>query len=146
MWLSRRSNTYGGAYEIERNGSVKDGDVPENSRTFICTDEFPIELTVYAPSLLGHRFRSSITGKPIERATVAELEKLLARARADLSAGTRLDQLDEIDTAPDRCATSFWHCCCRWKTSSRIRGITPKGMLCFTACRCSACQGDDAVR
>ncbi|TWT94569.1 HD domain-containing protein [Stieleria varia] len=64
-------------------------------------DQFPIELTVYPPSQLGFRFRSSITGKPIERATTAELEKLLAMQHGLESA--ELDShLDDMDASPDR--------------------------------------------
>lgn len=91
----------GGAYTIERKRLVKDGQTRDFTHIHL-QDEFPIELTVYAPSLLGHRFRSSITGKPIERATIGELEKLLA-AQHGLSAQDLSQQLRSIDTAPDRC-------------------------------------------
>lgn len=90
----------GGAYEIERKRLVKDGETREFTHIHL-RDEFPIELTVYAPGLLGHRFRSSITGKPIERATIDQLEKLLA-GQHGLSADDLIRELDAIDTAPDR--------------------------------------------
>ncbi len=45
---------------------------------------FPIELTVYAPELVTFPFTSSITGRPIEKASIAELEALLAREYPDL--------------------------------------------------------------
>lgn len=91
----------GGAYEIERKRLVKDGETREFTHIHL-QDEFPIELTVYAPSLLGHRFRSSITGKAMERATIGELEKLLA-GQHGLTPDDLARQLNEIDTAPDRC-------------------------------------------
>lgn len=90
----------GGAYEIERKRLVKDGETREFTHIHL-QDEFPIELTVYAPALLGHRFRSSITGKPIERATIGELEKLLA-GQHGLSPEEMAQRMDAIDTAPDR--------------------------------------------
>lgn len=42
-------------------------------------DGFSFELTVYAPELVGYVFRSSITGKAIERASIAELERLISQ-------------------------------------------------------------------
>jgi hypothetical protein len=42
-------------------------------------DRFDFELTVYATSLASYVFKSSITGGPIERAGIAELEELLTR-------------------------------------------------------------------
>lgn len=38
---------------------------------------FPYELTVYAADKLNYPFKSSITGKPIEKADTAALEALL---------------------------------------------------------------------
>jgi predicted nucleotidyltransferase len=40
-------------------------------------DRFPIELTVYPAEKVAYVFKSSITGKAIERASIAELEALL---------------------------------------------------------------------
>ena len=42
-------------------------------------DRFDFELTVYATSLASYVFKSSITGGPIERAGIPELEELLSR-------------------------------------------------------------------
>jgi len=42
-------------------------------------DRFDVELTVYAEDQAHYVFRSSITGKAIERASIAELEELLRR-------------------------------------------------------------------
>jgi hypothetical protein len=41
-------------------------------------DRYTIELTVYPSSKSGFPFRSSITGKPIEKANISQLEQLLA--------------------------------------------------------------------
>ncbi|HMO14986.1 MAG TPA: HD domain-containing protein [Pirellulaceae bacterium] len=40
-------------------------------------DRFKFELTVYARNMLNHVFISSITGKPVERANINQLEQLL---------------------------------------------------------------------
>src|SRR5262249_16620008 len=42
-------------------------------------DRFNFELTVYPEDKVHYVFKSSITGKPIERASIGELEELLAR-------------------------------------------------------------------
>lgn len=41
-------------------------------------DRFPFELTVYPADKAHYVFKSSITGKPIERASIKELEQLMA--------------------------------------------------------------------
>ncbi|TWU20644.1 Multifunctional CCA protein [Novipirellula galeiformis] len=64
-------------------------------------DTFPIELTVYHPSLLGFRFRSSITGKAIERVGIAELERMIAMEH-DVDANAQVEQLSAMDLCPDR--------------------------------------------
>lgn len=48
---------------------------------------FKFELTVYSPDLLNYVFKSSITGKAMERASVDELEQLIQREHphADLA-------------------------------------------------------------
>ncbi len=62
--------------QIERKRIVKD----QQQRVFThihLRDEFPIELTLYDPSLVGYRFKSSITGKAIERAGITALRQLI---------------------------------------------------------------------
>ena len=41
-------------------------------------DRFPFEITMYAANMAHFVFTSSITGKAIERASIAELEQFLA--------------------------------------------------------------------
>ncbi len=62
-------------------------------------DRFSIELTVYAQRLASYAFKSSITGKAIERASIAELEQLLAREYPALIVD---DALVEADNKLDR--------------------------------------------
>jgi hypothetical protein len=47
-------------------------------------DRFDYELTVYAEDKAHYVFRSSITGKAIERASIAELEEFLAKEYPDV--------------------------------------------------------------
>lgn len=47
-------------------------------------EKFPVELTCYAADQAHVAFKSSITGKPMERANIAEMEELLLREYPDL--------------------------------------------------------------
>lgn len=98
--IAMRVEDLGASHTMERKRIVKDGE----SRVFThihVRDEYPIELTIYGTSLLGFRFRSSITGKPIERATEAELEKRIQIEHA-VDSGDLRENLDDMDTRPDR--------------------------------------------
>ncbi|MGI9473924.1 MAG: HD domain-containing protein [Rubripirellula sp.] len=90
----------GVAYELERKRVVKDGEQRVFTHLHV-RDEFPLELTVYHPSLLGFRFKSSITNKSIERASLAELERLIALEHG-VDSEAQSVALAEIDTSPDR--------------------------------------------
>src|SRR5262245_17479619 len=74
---------HGLPYEIERKLVRKHGEVT----TFIhlhVPAEFQFELTVYPSDQAHYVFKSSITGKPIERASLAELKQFLAEEYPDL--------------------------------------------------------------
>ena len=65
-------------FDVERKQVVKHGE----SRIFThihVHDRFNFELTVYAEDKAHYVFKSSITGKAIERASIRELEELLER-------------------------------------------------------------------
>jgi len=65
-------------YDVERKQVVKHGE----SRIFThihVFDRFNFELTVYAEDKAHYVFKSSITGKAIERASIRELEEFLTR-------------------------------------------------------------------
>lgn len=65
-------------FDVERKQVVKHGE----SRVFTHVhvyDRFNYELTVYAEDKAHYVFRSSVTGKAIERASILELEELLAQ-------------------------------------------------------------------
>jgi predicted HD phosphohydrolase len=87
-------------YELERKRIVKDGEQRVFTHIHV-RDEFLLELTVYHPSFLGYRFRSSITNKAIERAGLTELERLIALEH-DIDPQGQTLRLSEIDTCPDR--------------------------------------------
>ena len=88
----------GAVFDVERKRVQKQG----QERTFThihIRDRFPLELTIYAADKAHYVFKSSITGKGIERASIAELEQLLRREYPDLE----LDEaMDEIESRVDR--------------------------------------------
>jgi predicted nucleotidyltransferase len=63
-------------------------------------DKFKYELTIYPEDQAHHVFRSSITGGPIERASVRELEMLIEREYPDVDLETLGDEADVDDPYP----------------------------------------------
>jgi predicted HD phosphohydrolase len=61
-------------------------------------DGFPFELTIYAADQAHYVFKSSITGKAIERASIPEYEQFLAREYPDLDLAAAADEAaNQID-------------------------------------------------
>src|ERR1043166_8426133 len=87
----------GWQHDVERKQIVKHGE----ARTFThihIFDRFNFELTVYSEDKAHYVFKSSITGKAIERASVRELEELLQREYP----GIDLDEeVSTAEAAPD---------------------------------------------
>jgi hypothetical protein len=85
-------------YEVQRKRVRKAGE----ERTYLhvqIRDRYPVELTVYASRMAHFVFKSSITGQPIERASISELEALLEREYPE----TDLDEaLAEVENKIDR--------------------------------------------
>lgn len=82
------------AYVVERKRVKKHGE--ERIFTHIHIPErFPFELTIYASNLAHFVFKSSVTGKAIERASIAELEQFLAKEYPDLELENELAAADE---------------------------------------------------
>src|SRR5438552_8687056 len=79
-------------YDLERKQVVKHGEARVFTHVHV-HDRFNFELTIYPEDKAHYVFKSSITGKAIERASIAELEDFLAREYPDL----RLD--DELAAA-----------------------------------------------
>jgi len=88
----------GMVYEVQRKRVQKDGE----SRIFThihIRDRFPFELTVYPSNKAHFVFKSSITGKAIERASIKELEQFLAKEYGDLDLD---DAMAEMENKIDR--------------------------------------------
>jgi predicted nucleotidyltransferase len=70
-------------YEVQRKLVRKHGEERQFVHVHI-EDRFPFELTIYAADKAHYVFKSSVTGKAIERASIAELEQLLAAEYPDV--------------------------------------------------------------
>lgn len=81
-------------FDVERKQIVKHNE----SRVFTHVhvfDRFNFELTIYAEDKAHYVFRSSITGKAIERASIRELEELLQREYPDIDLDEEVRQSEE---------------------------------------------------
>jgi predicted nucleotidyltransferase len=83
-------------FDLERKAITKF----QESRVFTHVhvfDRFTFELTVYDEDKAHYVFKSSITGKAIERASIAELEEMLVREYPDLDLEADLKE-QEVET------------------------------------------------
>jgi len=88
----------GVVYDVERKRVRKHGE--ERVFTHIhVKDRYPFELTVYASNLAHYVFKSSVTGKAIQRASIAELEQFLAREYPDMALE---DEVAAVEQQVDR--------------------------------------------
>ena len=87
---------HGYSYDIERKRVIKHN-VERRFTHIHVAGVYTCELTVYTRDLLNYTFKSSITGKAIEKASIAELEQLIAREYPE----TDLSQDAETAVAPD---------------------------------------------
>jgi hypothetical protein len=85
-------------YDLERKQVVKHGEARVFTHIHV-HDRFNFELTVYPEDRAHYVFRSSITGKAIERASIAELEDLLAREYPDLKLDEAIAACEEASVA-----------------------------------------------
>jgi predicted nucleotidyltransferase len=81
-------------YDLERKQVVKHGEARVFTHVHV-HDRFNFELTIYPEDKAHYVFKSSITGKPIERASIRELEELLAREYPDLDLDGELRAAEE---------------------------------------------------
>ena len=87
----------GMVYDIERKRVRKQGEERVFTHVHV-RDRFPFELTVYAAKQAHIVFRSSITGKPIERASIAELEAQLVAEYPGLELEDAVEEIgNQID-------------------------------------------------
>src|SRR6516225_8652842 len=70
-------------YDVERKQVVKHGEARVFTHVHVY-DTFNFELTVYPADKAHYVFKSSITGKAIERASIAELEQLIRQEYPDV--------------------------------------------------------------
>ncbi|MEX0939208.1 MAG: HD domain-containing protein [Pirellulales bacterium] len=86
------------AYQVERKRVQKQGEERVFTHVHV-QDRFPVEITVYAEDMAHYVFKSSITGKGIERASIAELEQLLEREHPEMDVA---GALAEVESGVDR--------------------------------------------
>jgi predicted HD phosphohydrolase len=84
-------------YDVERKQVLKRGEQRVYTHVHI-RDHFTFELTVYPADKAHYVFRSSVTGKAIERASISQLEQLLAAEYPETSLDqTTLEAESKID-------------------------------------------------
>jgi hypothetical protein len=89
--------TEGYPFDVERKQVVKHGEARVFTHIHI-RDRFDFELTVYADDLAHYVFKSSITGKAIERASIRELEEFLQREYPGIDLDAEDDAVEvEVD-------------------------------------------------
>lgn len=81
----------GQPYEIERKLVRKHGESTQYTHIHV-PGEFQFELTVYAADMAHYVFKSSITGKPIERASIAELRQFLVNKYPELDVDHAIEE------------------------------------------------------
>lgn len=89
-------DTYGHDYQVEHKRVIKHN--TERVFTHIhLAGKYAAELTVYARDLVNYPFKSSITGKTIERTGVAEVEALIRREHSEVELGEPDEVASEVD-------------------------------------------------
>jgi hypothetical protein len=87
----------GHQFDVERKQIIKHGETRQFVHVHLY-DVFNFELTVYPEDKAHYVFKSSITGKPIERASIAELEQLIRREYPDVDVdGAIAEQEEAVD-------------------------------------------------
>ena len=88
------------SYDIDRKTIHKEGQARHYVHLHI-QGTFPTQLTVYPHNVANVTLKCPITGGPMQRASIAELEKLIESEYPELDMD---EQLAELDDAPDRFA------------------------------------------
>jgi predicted nucleotidyltransferase len=78
-------------FDVERKQIVKHDEARIFTHVHVF-DRFNFELTVYAEDQAHYVFKSSITGKAIERASIRELEELMASEYPDLDLSAEIEE------------------------------------------------------
>lgn len=85
---------HGISYDTQYKRIVKNGERQVFKHIHVA-DTYPFELTVYPTSKISYAFKSSITGKAIEKASINELVEFLSREYPDLDIESALKANDE---------------------------------------------------
>lgn len=85
-------------YDVERK-RVRKNDEDRIFTHVHVHDRFPFEMTIYPPHKAHYVCKSSITGKAMERASIAELEQLLEKEYPDIDLR---EALAAVEDQPDR--------------------------------------------
>jgi len=83
------------SYEIESK-RVRKGGEETVYRHIHVQDRFPFELTVYPENKTSYVFKSSITGKAIERASVAQFEQFLASEYPQIELNEEVARVEQV--------------------------------------------------
>jgi hypothetical protein len=81
----------GHRYTVEHKRIVKNNEQRVFTHIHLAT-QFPVEITVYGEEKLGYVFKSSITGKAIERATLPQLEQFLLAEYPDIDLSAKMGE------------------------------------------------------
>jgi predicted HD phosphohydrolase/predicted nucleotidyltransferase len=81
-------------YDVQRKRVRKDGEERVFTHVHV-KDRFPFELTVYPADKAHHVFKSSITGKAIERASIADLEAFLQVEYPEIDLDAAVEEVAE---------------------------------------------------
>src|SRR5215213_2102008 len=90
-------------YDVQHKRIIKHNEERVFTHVHVSADGCSFELTLYGRDKINYGFKSSITGKLIERATIAELEQLLRQENpgidldAETQAGVAEDDLARFD-------------------------------------------------
>jgi hypothetical protein len=81
-------------YDVERKRFVKNNEERNFTHVHVRDGRFEFELTLYATDQAHYVFKSSITGKAIERASINELEQFLLQEYPNIDLDEAADGLD----------------------------------------------------
>ena len=81
-------------YTVERKRIIKHNEQRHFTHVHVA-DRYHVELTIYDEDKVNYPFKSSITGRVIERASIAELEQLLRGEDPSLDLDDAIDALDD---------------------------------------------------
>ena len=121
-------------YRTERKRVIKQNEERIFTHVHV-RDRFNFELTLYDADKVNYPFKSSITGRLIERATIPELEMLLRAEYPGIDLDADVERLSEDARRPVR-ALPLAAAAVGTREAEPDAG-TPRATPCTTACRCS---------